>query len=365
MIKINDDRFLVMSDEHFGARNDSAAFLKKQLDYYENEFFPYIIKNNIRIVLSLGDLFHSRKSINPRTIHWVRKRFIKKFKEHDINLYLLLGNHDNFYQTDNSISSIKELFEDTENVYIIDKNEIVEFDNKKIGMVPFLSNKEKKKEFLDFINNNKFDILCGHFDIKDFDVMPGYKADGEDCLNKDIFDRIDLVLSGHYHCTQRKGNILYVGTPYELTWTDHDYKKGFWVYENNDIKMVENNNYKFFQKLFYDDSDDDKFKKLLNEAKNVTDKFVKLIIVNKTKHSKYVNVIDLIEKNSPYQYNIINIIEDNFNDSDDSENVKFSNPIEIIEKYLNDTENKNKDKLISIYNMLYKQILMNDEEDDD
>ncbi len=68
-------KIAIISDLHFGASGDSQQRLKFQLDYLEKTFIPYLLDNKITEVIQLGDVFHSRKTINVNTHHWVKKRF--------------------------------------------------------------------------------------------------------------------------------------------------------------------------------------------------------------------------------------------------------------------------------------------------
>ena len=59
-------KLVIITDTHFGARNDSQVFSDYFFDFYQNQFFPYIIENSedIRGVMHLGDCLDRRKFIN-------------------------------------------------------------------------------------------------------------------------------------------------------------------------------------------------------------------------------------------------------------------------------------------------------------
>ena len=103
-------RIAIISDTHFGIRNDSPIFLNYSLNYFENVFFPYLIENNIKHVIHMGDLLDRRKYVNFNTLAQVRTKFMNKFDEYGITLHITLGNHDVFFKNSNEINSIKELF---------------------------------------------------------------------------------------------------------------------------------------------------------------------------------------------------------------------------------------------------------------
>ena len=49
-------KIAIITDTHFGARNDSVQFDEYFYQFYEGQFFPYLQKNNIKTVLHLGDV---------------------------------------------------------------------------------------------------------------------------------------------------------------------------------------------------------------------------------------------------------------------------------------------------------------------
>ena len=43
-------KIAIITDTHFGARNDSVQFDEYFYQFYEGQFFPYLQKNNIKTV---------------------------------------------------------------------------------------------------------------------------------------------------------------------------------------------------------------------------------------------------------------------------------------------------------------------------
>ena len=70
-------KIAILNDSHFGARGDNQLFLDYFLDFFENQFFPYLKENNITEVLHLGDLMDRRKFVNFNTLTTVRNRFMQ------------------------------------------------------------------------------------------------------------------------------------------------------------------------------------------------------------------------------------------------------------------------------------------------
>ena len=45
-------KIALITDTHFGARNDSLIFSDYMRDFYTNQFFPYLKENNIKTEIS-------------------------------------------------------------------------------------------------------------------------------------------------------------------------------------------------------------------------------------------------------------------------------------------------------------------------
>ena len=54
----------IITDTHFGARNDNIAFSRFFTKFYENIFFPYLKEHNIKNLIHMGDVFDRRKFVN-------------------------------------------------------------------------------------------------------------------------------------------------------------------------------------------------------------------------------------------------------------------------------------------------------------
>ena len=57
-------KLALVTDLHFGARNDNMKVAQFQQKFWNDVFFPYIDKHNISTVVNLGDTFDRRKFIS-------------------------------------------------------------------------------------------------------------------------------------------------------------------------------------------------------------------------------------------------------------------------------------------------------------
>ena len=94
--------------------------------------------------------------------------------------------------------------------------------------------------------------------------------------------------------------IYYLGTQYEIMWSDYKCPKGFHIFDTDtrEIERVENPN-KIFKKFVYDDT---KYDYTHQRLENYDNCFVKLIVSQKTKEEMYGKLIEKF-------YNDINVHE--------------------------------------------------------
>ena len=78
----------IITDNHFGARNDSVSFLDYYQKFYDDTFFPTLIENNITTVLMLGDTFDRRKYVNFLTLRRSKEMFFDRLEELGIQVHM-------------------------------------------------------------------------------------------------------------------------------------------------------------------------------------------------------------------------------------------------------------------------------------
>ena len=131
-------KIALITDTHFGARNDNSNFNDYFFEFYEKQFFPYLEEHNITDVVHLGDVMDRRKFVSYKTAKDFRERFVDKFA--NINLHMLVGNHDTFYKNTNAVNSLHELVDGRyDNINVYEKTTEVEFDGCKILFVPWIN----------------------------------------------------------------------------------------------------------------------------------------------------------------------------------------------------------------------------------
>ena len=345
-------KIAIITDTHFGARNDNVNFNDYFYNFYEGQFFPYLQQNNIKNVIHLGDVMDRRKFISYRIAKDFRERFILPFQVLDINLHMLVGNHDIFFKNTNDVNSLQELVDGRfKKIHLYAEAQEVNFDGLPILFMPWI-NSQNYIYALGMIDETKAQICMGHLDINGFAMNKGQIL-AEHGMNKSEFQKFDTVMSGHFHHKNDDGQIYYLGTPYEIYWNDYDDPKGFHIFdtETRELERIVNP-LTIFEKIYYDDSKTDYSTIDVEKYKN---KYIKLIVVNKKDLYGFDAFVDKLLKIDTYE---VKIIED-FSDldansvSDDIVN-NSEDTLTILNKYVDELDvsldkNRLKNTMKSLY----------------
>ena len=123
-------KIALLNDTHFGVRNDSEAFRKYQLKFYNEIFFPYMEENKIKTLVHLGDVVDRRKFINFQTASVFRKQFWDRLYEDQIDTHIIIGNHDTYFKNTNDVNAIENLytsFDKRNEPWIYTKSTVVDY----------------------------------------------------------------------------------------------------------------------------------------------------------------------------------------------------------------------------------------------
>ena len=322
----------IITDQHFGARNDSIAFLDFFEKFYDNTFFPTIDENNITTVLVLGDTFDRRKYVNFYALDRAKKMFFDKLEERGIRVHMLAGNHDTYYKNTNEVNSPDLLLTEYGNIDVISKPETIVVDGIPICMMPWIC-PDNYQESIDHMANTKAEICMGHFEIAGFAMHRGMES--YDGISKETFSKFDMVFSGHYHHKSDDGQIYYLGNPYELTWQDYNDTRGFHLFclSTRKLEFIPNN-YRMFERIEYDDKD---IEPIDIDLLDLAHKYVKLVVVNKTDFYKFDKFIQKLYNKGCHE---IKIIEDmtEFNDGEIGEEISLEDTVSVLTHYIDSIE---------------------------
>ena len=299
-------KIALINDTHWGARNDSPAFINYFNRFYDEIFFPYLQENNIKTVIHLGDVVDRRKFINHNTAHNFKLKFWNKIDELNLDTHIIIGNHDTYYKNTNEINALQNL-NISKNAKVYTSSQTVNFDGLDILFMPWICD-TNKDDTLYHIDNTTAQIVMGHLEIKGFEMHKGHL--NEQGLEKDLFKRFEKVMSGHFHKKSDDGHIYYLGCPYQIMWSDYNCPKGFHIFDTHTRELTRiPNPLVMFKKFIYNDKGEDYSKKDLSEYENT---FVKLFISNKTDNDMFDKLLDRFH-NEINAHEII-VIEDNNSD---------------------------------------------------
>ena len=323
-------RLAILNDTHAGIRNSSDIFLDNAEKFYTDVFFPYLLENDIRHIIHLGDYYDNRKFINFRALNRNRNHFLKPLREHGITMDIIRGNHDTYYKNTGELNSLKELLGHYMNeVTIIHEPRIMEYGSLKIGLVPWID-VENEKEAMDFLANAKCDWIGGHFDIQGFEMMKGIK--NEHGLDRDVFSRFERVLSGHYHTKSEQGNITYLGSQMEFFWNDAHDPKFFHVIDTETRELTAiRNPHTLHHRIYYDDTKEDYLHYDLDVVYN---KFVKVVVINKTDSFTFDRFIDRIQNRNILELKIAENFNEFIGEAVDDESVSVDDTPTLLNSYI-------------------------------
>ena len=350
-------KIALITDQHFGVRNDSAVFHDFFEKFYTEFFFPYLKENKITEIIDLGDTFDRRKYVNFYSLSRARKYWYDQIVEHNMQLVSLVGNHVIPYRNTLAINALDLLLDGyADNVRNISSPEVVEYDGCKILMLPWICD-DNYTLTMTMVEKTDAQICFGHLELNGFEMYKGVPS--HDGMDSRYFAKFDVVASGHYHHKSYMGNIHYLGCPYEMTWSDYNDPKGFHVFDTDtrQLTFIENP-YRMFHKIVYDDSNID-MKTLMDTNTDVyKNTFVKIIVKNKTNPYWFDLFVEKIEKSGAVN---IQVVDDNLNlnlETDDDIIDEAEDTVTILKKYVDNLDlDTDKPALDNLLRSLYEEAL--------
>jgi DNA repair exonuclease SbcCD nuclease subunit len=324
----------ILNDTHCGVRNSSDIFLNYQERFYSEIFFPYLKEHNIKNILHLGDYYEHRKFVNFKALNQNRKVFLEPLRDNGITMDIIPGNHDVFYKNTNELCSLKELLGYfTTNVNIIMKPTVLDYDGLGVAVVPWINN-ANYKEYTDFIANCKAPMLGAHLELLGFDMYKGMP--NPHGMTADLFKRFEMVMSGHFHTKSNKGNVHYLGSQMEFTWSDVDDPKFFHILdtETREITAVRNP-ITMFEKIVYNDEQID-YNSI--DVEQYRHKFIKVLVVNKTDLYQFDKFIDRLQSIELHELKIAENFEEFVGSSVDDDKVSLEDTKDLLDTYVDAVE---------------------------
>ncbi|MFZ9728659.1 MAG: recombinase, partial [Candidatus Nanopelagicaceae bacterium] len=140
--------------------------------------------------------------------------------------------------------------------------------------------------------------------------------------------------SGHYHHKSSKGNITYLGNPYQMFWNDYKDERGFHLYDPPTNKLTRvKNPFEIFQKVFYND--------VLNEKhvidESYKDTFVKVVVEEKRDYNQFESMIDALYEIGVHDIKIVEHLSTEDSETDEV-NIEVKDTLTLLNEYVDEAE---------------------------
>lgn len=307
--------FVVLTDTHLGMKNHNQFWADLTENLF-NEIIDLCMTENIDTVIHLGDFFDSRKSLNVLTIN-KGIEICKKFNDNNINLYIILGNHDQFYKhlpTPNSLCYLDLI----PSIHIVDTKPM-ELNN--YILVPW---------GYDITQLTQNTNILGHFEINGFVTNSSGNIQEGSNLNISDLKKFNTVTSGHFHTPSKQSNISYIGSAFPMTFNDINSQRGYYLVENNDWKFIEFTSAPKFVDIFSNQNFAEK------DVKNNIVRFIFVEDYSNVNNDKLIqSVSDMNPRELYINYNIITEDNELLLDSDEFD---ISDNSEVIRDYIDKKE---------------------------
>ncbi len=354
-------KIAIITDQHFGARNDSIHFLDFYEKFYRDTFFPTLKENNITTLLILGDTFDRRKYVNFYSLKRTKDMFFDPLHQMGIEVHMLAGNHDTYFKNTNEVNSVDLLLREYDNINVIDSPQTIHLNygetTSDVCMIPWIC-PENYNNCMEEIKNTSATLCMGHFEIAGFAMYRGMPS--EEGLSRELFRKFDMTFSGHYHHKSSADDIYYLGNPYELTWQDYNDPRGFHLFDlaSRELQFVQNPNH-MFHRILYDDKQETITEITNRDLSSYTNTYVKVVVINKTNPYLFDKFMNNLYNVNPVDITIAEDFTDLSEGIDDDIVDQAEDTLTILNKYIDNVKEDSisNDKLKTLMKELYIEAL--------
>jgi DNA repair exonuclease SbcCD nuclease subunit len=319
----------IITDQHFGARKSSKFLHDYFKKFYDEIFFPYLEENNIKTVIDMGDTFDNRRSIDLWALEWAKENYYDRLQQMGVTVHTIVGNHTAYYKNTNSVNTVDLLLKQYENVKVYSEATEVKLDKLKVLFIPWI-NQENEETTFKLIQSVSCKCAMGHLELNGFRAHRGHVM--EDGMESELFDKFELVFSGHYHTRSNNGKIFYLGNPYEMFWNDVNDTRGFHIFDTDTLEFEPvNNPFKLFYNVYYEDTNYKLF-----DAREYQSKIVKVIVKKKSDQKNFEKFIDKLYSSGIQELKIVENFEIHIDE--DFEVEETENTISILNRYIDESE---------------------------
>jgi DNA repair exonuclease SbcCD nuclease subunit len=250
---------LIFSDIHIHPHKKSNERLNHCLEALDWVFVE-AEKRKISNIIFLGDLFHDRQKIDVLTYQKTFEVIEKRLSRGNLDLTLLLGNHDMWHNERLDVSSVNPL-RSIKGVTVIDAPSVKQISDGAedfyFAFLPYTHNPIDdlagvEKEWKRLVGNSQRRVLGAHISVDGAIWNTRFNTVSEVSIEHDgdmvrvgpeIFKRWDRVFLGHYHAAQNlSDNAEYVGSPLQLSFGEAFQDKHIIVYDTHEDSVEYINN---------------------------------------------------------------------------------------------------------------------------
>lgn len=228
---------IILTDTHFGVRQNSITWLNSQKKFICEQFIEYIINIHEPIeIIHLGDVFDSRSSIST----FIANEVVNMFRticncKNVTKLYIVAGNHDFYSPNSDEVNTINLLLSN-----ISDKINIIYNDN-------YIDPPYLYVPWYEWFEQDSIQSTIDKYNIK-------YVFTHADIVSSPVNLKNVKVFSGHTHIPYIKNPIYNLGSCYALNFGDSNAPRGFYIlHDDGKLEFVENTSSIKFWRLYNDD----------------------------------------------------------------------------------------------------------------
>lgn len=221
----------IIGDSHWGASSNNLRLIKQNIDIW-NYALNVFKSNNVEEIIDLGDFFDKRKEIDTNLLDIVKTNVIDKLF---CPIKFIVGNHNLYFKDSSRINNLQPLADYKPNIVdVIDKF----YTEDNCDYIPFITS-DNVSDITEKLLSTKSKYSFMHAEFSGFPFDKTRIAETSERIARSYFNKYKKVFSGHYHIRSEKDNILYVGTPMQLTWIDYNVEKYIYILNTDTGELTE------------------------------------------------------------------------------------------------------------------------------
>lgn len=308
---------LLITDTHFGCKQNSVTWFESQKRLFEKQIIPHIqiMAGPIKII-HLGDVFDSRSSIST----WIASGVVDIFKslsrlDNVSEIIIINGNHDFYSPNSDRVDTPSLILKDIPKVTVLSNRVMVDGDSLYVPWYEWASGNYKK-----YITSEIKNIFTHTDLVTDKIYIPGIR-----------------LLSGHIHIPyyDKAHQVYNLGSCYSLNFADANSIRGYYIITDDDeVKMFPNTTGINFWR-FKDEDIFDACEKI--KPNDYVEMYVSGANMKNEKYNKAIGRVLLKSKNVsviPVIQEVYNTTQIDFNAYDIESIIRNFIPDRLIEKFL-------------------------------